>query len=225
MSKFGAKAKQLTSWSYSRYALYTECPAKAKYKFIDKLPEPPAPAMERGNKIHKLAEDYTKGLIKKLPPELKLYKHEFEILKNSKPVVEESWCFKNDWSETVWNDWAGCWVRIKVDAGCLDEQDLYVIDHKTGKPREGYEEQLSLYALAGMLKYPHIKQVHTQLWYLDHAQDPVAMTYDIKQREDLRKDWEKRVSPMLNDTRFTPKPSYKCQYCAFSKAKGGPCKF
>lgn len=217
--------QQIKSWSYSRYALHTECPAKAKYKFLDKLPEPPAPAMERGNKIHKLAEDYTKGEIKKLPPELKLYKDQFEELRRSKPMVEESWTFRQDWSETTWNDWNGAWCRIKVDASCLDETELYVIDHKTGKPRDGYEEQLSLYALGGMLKFPHIEMVHTQLWYLDHDIEPVAKSYSIKEFKDLKVGWEKRVKPMLSDTRFSPKPSHKCQWCPYSKAKGGPCKF
>lgn len=217
--------KKLTSWSYSRYSQYTQCPASAKYKFLDKLSEPPSPAMERGNQIHKLAEDYTKGIIKKLPTELKFYKDEFAELKKSKPFVEESWTFRNDWSETTWNDWVGAWVRIKVDAGCLEEDILHIIDHKTGKPKDNYEEQLSLYGVGGFLKYPHVAEIKTYIWYIDHDIPPVEKTYKASQFKTLQKDWEKKVKPMMADTRFSPKPGNHCRWCAFSKAKGGPCKF
>lgn len=220
-----AKPTKITSWSYSRYDLYNKCPAKAKYKFIDKLPEPPAPAMERGNVIHKLAEQYTKGELKKLPQELKLFEEEFKELRKSNPIVEQTWAFRSDWSPTVWNDWSGCAVRIKTDAACVDDDTLYVIDHKTGKKREGYELQLSLYALGGLLTYPDIKKVSTQLWYLDEGGDPIVKGYEVTQLPELKADWERRVQPMLNDTRFAPKPSNECRWCPFSKSKGGPCKF
>lgn len=216
--------KLITSWSYSRFSVYDKCPAKAKYKFIDKLPEPPAPAMERGNVIHKLAEEYTKGNIKKLPTELKLFKDEFAELKKSKPMVEESWAFTKTWAKTVWNDWAGCVLRIKVDAACIDGTDLHIIDHKTGKKREGYEEQLSLYAVGGGLMFPRIKRIFTHLWFLDSG-DTVEKEYDAKNVPNLQADWDKKVKPMMSDTRFSPKPSHECRWCPYSKSKGGPCKF
>lgn len=216
--------KKITSWSYSRYAQYDKCPAAAKYKFLDKLPEPPSPAMDRGNKIHKLAEDYTKGLIKKLPIELKLFEDQFVELKKSKPQVEQTWAFKEDWSQTRWNDWQDCKVRIKVDASCLDDVTLYVIDHKTGKLRDGYDDQLELYAGTAMLVHPHVKEVNTQMWFLDSG-DVVERVYKAKDGKAIIKGWEKKVTPMLNDTRFSPKPGNHCRWCHFSKSKGGPCKF
>jgi len=219
------KPTTITSWSYSRYSTYEACPAKAKYKFIDKLPEPGSPAMERGNAIHKLAERYTKGELGKLPTELKLFSDQFKTLKNSKPVVEETWAFTKDWEKTTWNDWNGCAVRIKTDAYCRDGNTLYVIDHKTGKQRDGYEAQLSLYALGAMYNFPDIKTVSTQLWYLDQGGDPVTMDYGIADFSKLKKDWDRRTKPMLNDTRFAPNPGNACRWCTFSKSKGGPCKF
>lgn len=227
MAKFGTGkvAKQkITSWSYSRYSCYMECPAKAKYKFIEKLPEPSSPAMARGSEIHQLAEDYTSGKIKRMPKELALFKEEFTELKKCKPMLEETWAFTSDWEETTWNDWNGCALRIKTDASLVDGTDLYVIDHKTGKKRDGYGEQLDLYALGGMLKFPHVKTVHTQLWYLDSGEQ-VVEEYSSKDMKKLQKGWDKKVHPMLNDTLFSPKPNHTCRWCAFSKSKGGPCKF
>lgn len=215
---------KITSWSYSRYACWKECPAKAKYKFIDKMKEPSAPALERGNIIHKLAEDYTLGKIKKLPPELAKFKDQFAELKKSKPQVEQTWAFKADWSQTRWDDWNGCALRVKTDANCLDDDTLYVIDHKTGKLRDGYDDQLSLYAGTGMLVFPHVKEVNTQMWFLDSG-DVVEKTYKVTEQKVIIADWEKRTKPMLADTRFAPKPGNHCRFCHFRKSNGGPCKF
>ncbi len=216
--------KKITSWSYSRYACYTECPAKAKYKFIDKLEEPKGPAMERGNVIHKLAEKYVLGKFKKLPKELALFKDQFAELKKSKPQVEQTWAFRANWSETTWNDWKGCAVRIKTDAACLEDTTLYVIDHKTGKLRSGYDEQLSLYAGGGTLKYPHVKEVVTQMWFLDSG-DVVEKTYKASEGKSILAGWDKKIKPMMNDTTFKPKPGNACRFCHFKKANGGPCQY
>ena len=202
---------KITSWSYSRYATYEECPAKAKYKFIEKLKEPSAPAMERGNDIHKLAEKFTKGELKKLPPELKLFTEQFKELKKSSPVVEESWSFRRDWSQTTWDDWTGCWLRVKVDAACAETNTGYIIDHKTGKQRDGYDTQLSLYALSGFLINPTWEEINTQLWFLDSG-SIVEKMYKKEEAASLKKEWEKRVTPMLNDTRFAPKPGNGCRF-------------
>jgi hypothetical protein len=113
---------------------------------------------------------------------------------------------------------------VKTDAACLDEQTLYVIDHKTGKFRGGYDEQLSLYAGTGMLKYPHIKEVNTQMWFLDSG-DVVEKTYKVTEGKSILAGWEKKVKPMLNDTTFPPRPGNACRYCHFKKSNGGPCKY
>ena len=70
--------KKITSWSFSRYAEYKKCPLAAKFKFIDKIQEPPNDAMARGAAIHKLAEDYIKGKVLKLDPALKSFEETFK---------------------------------------------------------------------------------------------------------------------------------------------------
>lgn len=146
-------------------------------------------------------------------------------------VVEDQWAFTNTWGETAWNDWVKCWVRIKVDcAHHLDEETLRVRDWKTGKFREEmneeYLEQLELYALTALLLHPHIQKVETELVYLDEGK--IFKAPKVYTRADipaLKKLWEKRVTPMLKDKRFAPRPNNKCRWCHFSKSKGGPCKF
>lgn len=231
---------KVTSWSFSRYVDYTTCPARFKYKHLDKLPEPPSPAMERGTAIHKLAEDYVKGALAKLPQELAQFKAEFARLKKEKiKFVEEQWAYRADWAHTMWNDWTGCWLRVKMDVAYINVEHnaLVPIDHKTGKFREEknaeYLTQLELYGLAGLVQHPTVDVVSPRLWYLDQGrvypdpeQDEPEIEYFRKDEAALKKKWTARVKPMFNDTTFRPTPSDAgCRYCHYRKANGGPCKY
>lgn len=239
--------KPLTSWSFSRYQDYQTCPAKAKYKHIDRLKEPPSEAMQRGADIHEMCEHYVKGTLAKLPPELKLMKDEFARLrkmykaKKLPMIVEDNWAFTKDWDETQWNDWVNCWVRIKLDCAHYETPTLLVItDWKTGKPNDykkaEYMEQLELYALAALLMSAvEDVTVEPRLGWLDTGEMyPAERERTQYTRADLKAlmtKWNKRVKPMMSDTRFAPKPSaFGCRYCYFGqqgKAKGGPglCKY
>ena len=236
----------LTAWSFSRYTAYKECPAKLKYSAIDKISEPSNTAMQRGNAIHQMAENYIKGTLKVLPPELKLFKDELAKLKKmfkadpGSMIVEQQWAFSKAWGDSSWFDMATCWARIKMDCGHHeDDTTLIVTDWKTGKFREHeviiYTEQLELYALSAMLLHPHIETVRPRLVYLDQdlvwdgpPNKPLVFTRtDIPA---LKKAWEKRVKPMLADTIFAPRPNSKCKWCFYGqsgKVKGGPglCKY
>ena len=251
-----ASAK-LKSWSFSRYSKYRECPLAFKLSALDKIPEPKNAAMERGNLIHTTAEKYIKAEIPvKVPAELSAFADLFkELRKQYKSrvagiTVEDDWALTKSWERTVWNDWNGCWVRIKLDcSGNENPDDLDITDWKTGKFREEkneeYVEQLELYALAGLLLHPHVKSVRPRLVYLDvptvyptpglkrtpHSEPEKELVYTRDDIPKLKKLWEKRVKPMFTDKRFAPKPNSNCVWCFYGQAgiakKGGPglCKF
>lgn len=235
--------KPLTSWSFSRYSDWRACPLKAKLKHIDKISEPPNAAMQRGNDIHHMAENYVKGTLPKLPKELALFKQDFADLrkrykaKKEPMIVEDQWAFTKTWEETRWNDWAGCWVRIKLDVAHYEGNVLYKTDWKTGKYSDykvaEYNEQLELYALASLLMSRREDVVvHPRIGWLDEgfytsptdkAGNELSYTKDDQSR--LMKEWNKRVTPMMSDTRFAPKPNATCKWCFYGqagKAKGGP---
>lgn len=239
--------KQLTSWSFSRYSDYKQCPLKAKLKHIGKISEPPNEAMARGAQIHNLAEDFIKGKVPKLAPELKLFEKEFKRLRamfkkiSQSMVVEDNWAFTKDWDETAWNNWTACWVRIKLDCAHHEEDTVLVVtDWKTGKFRpeqnEEYVEQLELYALSALLLHDHIEEVRPRLAYTDlgriypDGQTEPIMSYSRADIPKLKKAWEKRVKAMMNDTTFAPRPNDKCKWCWYGQSKksaGGPglCKY
>jgi|SRR6267378_1418017 len=229
--------KNITSWSFSRYNVYRKCPAMAKYKFIDKIQEPGSAAMDRGTAIHKMAEDYVKGSIKKLPAELNQFKDDFTALKKQKvKFMEESWTFRKDWSLTAWNDWNGAWLRVKLDVAYINTEHnvLVPIDYKTGKykpeSQEEYTEQLELYAMAGLVQVPTVDAVSPRLWYLDHGivhpnPEEEEMVFERKQLPYLQKLWIGKTKKMLSDTVFKPTPGNACRFCHFRKENSGPCKF
>jgi RecB family exonuclease len=235
------KQVKITSWSFSRYRDYVQCPAKAKFKHVDKLKEPSNAAMERGTAIHKLAEDFVKGVLKKLPPELNAFKEDFtreaKLYKSKQwPVfVEDSWTLKADWTETQWNDWAEAWLRVKLDYAEFTEcGTLVVVDHKTGKQRPddeaAYVEQLQLYALAGLILVREAQRVKPMLRYLDEGTifppvDEDPLIYERADLDKLKKLWLKKTKKMLADTRFDPTPNAKCRWCHFRKSNGGPCQY
>ena len=230
------KSKQLTSWSFSRYSDYRQCPLKTKLKHIDHLKEPANLAMERGADIHKKAEFYLKGVIARMPVELKLFSQLAKTMriifeKQNGILVEETWAFTKSWEKTRWDDWTNCWLRIKLDcAYFVTPNHLNIYDWKTGKFRidsaTEYLEQLELYALGALLLYPNVTQVTPQLIYLDSGQryPENSLTFFQEDVENLKKQWVKRTRAMLTDVRFAPRPNRFCGWChyrASNKANGG----
>lgn len=218
-------AQRFTAWSFSRYSTWSKCPFQAKCKFIDKLPEPPSPALDRGDKIHKLAEAFVKGPVRApVPEELETFAAEFKVLRAKKAKTELQLAFTVNWEPCEWFA-KDAWVRIVADALLRKTSTvLRIIDYKTGKMREESKDQLGLYAIAGFSEDPKLKQVHGELWYLDQGED-IILPFDRKQCDDLKTEWSDKVAPMMADTCFVPRPNNNCRWCAFSKAKGGPCKF
>lgn len=228
-------APQLTSWSYSRWSIYDQCPLKAKLTFIDKIPTPPVPAMDRGNIIHKESENYVDGTVKKLPESLKTFDNEYKELrklhKKGDVYVELNLNFDKHWN-LVLDKWStDIWCRVKIDIVILkDDQVIHVTDVKTGKVKdEGYLAQLDLYALAIFLAFDDVDTVIVDLWFVDHGvikpDEDRPITYAHTEIERLKKGWEKRVKKMLADRKFIATPNQFCDWCPFTKSKLGNCKY
>lgn len=220
-------SERITQWSFSRWETYTQCPAKARFKYLLKLPDPSGPAAERGTQYHKLAEDFVLKKLPRLPVELKDFHQEFTALRAARGVkCEMEWAFTAQWQPTGWFD-RDCWARIKTDV--LRPQGTKraaIVDHKTGKIREDkHQKQLKLYAVGGFYQYPKLEAIDVELWYLDH-QHILEGQFTREQLPELQQEWEALVQPMLTERRFKPTPSAdSCKWCPYAKDKGGPCRF
>ena len=229
-SNAGTRVEPLKAWSFSRLNKYETCPRSAKYAYIDKVPEPKAPPLIRGSKIHKLGENYVKAAKPgRLPKELSQFRAEFKQLRADGGVAEQQWAFDKVW---IASDWFGSdtWLRVVADAHYFEHDNdgnadtLVVIDYKTGKKKGdgAYEDQLALYATAGFCMF-EVDTVRVELWFLDSG-DIVEDTYKAREVPALKKRFEKRSARMLKDTTFAATPCFACNWCSFHAAKGGPCE-
>ena len=219
--------QQFTTWSYSAYAQWRECPRKAYYARIMELAQPSSPQMDRGTAIHQLAQDFVEGKRVGIPDELKKFEAQFTMLRDAKAGCEQNWGFTSSWQPCGFFD-PDVWLRVKCDATYVAKQSavdtVVIIDHKTGKIYDEHHDQLELYATAGFIMFPYARKIIAQDWYLD--QDAmIEDVFESRQSKQLREKWNKNVEPYFADTIFPCCPSPRCRYCAFSKANLGPCDF
>jgi putative RecB family exonuclease len=240
------------AWSYSRWTDYERCPQLFKFKVIEKRPEPSNEYMERGQRIHQLAEVALLKPKTKIPADLKRVAKEIKLLRSLKAEPEGMLTFTDQFKgKTGWFA-KDAWARIKVDAktrvtyyealtdiapdevgqgqrGQLDKltSGLWVVDWKTGqfKP-ERSADQVELYALGAYLDDPVAEFVIVSLIFIDFGR-AVHAYYDLsaKQLARLKDKWLKKIAPMQKDTVFRPKPGPQCSWCFFGKSKGGPCRY
>jgi hypothetical protein len=215
----------IKQWSLSRYKDYKKCPRYAKYKHVDRLKEPPNDAMARGLQVHKLAE-LTAMKKQKIPPELRRFEAEFKMVQKTTPIVEEKWAFTEKWTPT---EFFAPDVKVRVVCDLVypeSDNELVIVDHKTGKKYEDHIEDISLYGLGGFIQFPNAQSIRAEFWYLDLPEDnKTSVTFVRSQMAEIKKEWAKKTKPMLSDKTFAPRANSFCKWCIFSKGKGGPCQF
>lgn len=211
------------SWSYSGLTDYEKCPLLFKLRRIDRLPEPPSPALERGKATHTKAEQYLLSEVDvPLPSEFYAFDWLLTAIKDQRTgySVEEKWGFDSSW---VYADWREAWLRVVADVIVYyDDQTAEIIDWKTGREYDSHADQGRLYGLTTLCKYPETSEVNVRFVYTDSG---AQRTWTVRRHdvERMQEYWTKRATPLLEATEFPPTPGDHCKWCAFSKRKGGPC--
>lgn len=222
--------RRITSWSFSALQVFESCKYHSKLARLDKVPDlQPKTAADRGTAIHQEAEDYVTG---KAPftNNLRFFKEDLTALaahfSAGRVVCEQEWGFDTRWAHA---EWRAAWLRLKCDAVCfLSETHAVVIDYKTGK-RFGNEikhaEQLQLYAVTALLRYPALDKVTCELWYFDQN-ELASFTMKRSQLGKYLKLFDRRGVAMTSETEFKPNPNiHSCKYCPYGPARQGDCKF
>lgn len=222
-----AFVRTFTAWSWSRYSDHKRCPAFAKYRHLDKLPEPKAPALERGGIIDGYAQAFLEGRTRKLAAELASFRAGFTALKAAGADAQLKLAVDRSWQLVDFKDWNRAWGRMVLDASFYEPKPrrVHVIDFKTGRIYPENEEQLELYSLPMFVKYPDAKDVKVRLWYTDHGEEKGVRVYPRSAFARLKKGWERRLVPMLTDKKFPPRPGDHCNRCHYRKSNGGPCQY
>jgi putative RecB family exonuclease len=217
-----------TTWSFSRWNTWDTCPFQYKCKFIDKLPDPPSPAMARGDAVHKaLAAHLTSPA--PLPPEVTdPFQKQIvaEMKAHDQKLVEQKWAYDASWGPTGYFG-KTTWLRAIADVALLyDDSSVEVIDWKTGKRYGSNDDQMELFALTTFKHFPGRTRngVKTTLVYLDAGSEEPA-EFKASDVDRLRAKWDDRAKRMLSDRQFLPRPNDKCKFCRFSRSNNGPCRF
>jgi len=209
-------------WSFSQWETYNSCPAKWKFKSVLKLPGlPPGPAAARGKLIHGTVEGYIKGadatvLHEAIKPK---YIPVFDEFRGNPTTLCE-----DDTKRTLTSIVPGTAVITIFDVSREAGSALVVGEWKSGKPKDTHPDQRSLYALSA-LTLPGIESAKVTTYYLEDTAPPAETVMSKETAESDRVVWVKRVEQMQTDEYCAPKPALHCNWCDYSKKKGGPCVF
>lgn len=215
-------------WSWSQLSIYETCPLQAKFKYIDRVPEPPRKQAMRGDETHKMLEDFVNGK-GKLSSEFEHFRGPLQDAaewpaKNRLTEVKEM--FDSNWQLT--QDRNQQWLVIKSDLKLRGDGFSLVVDYKTGK-RFGNElkhyQQKQLYGISEVCVNPDVEEVVCEIWYLDLPKDNVwSTTFKPSSLLAAREQINRRVETMMTDKVFRHRANKEtCKWCPYSPRGNGHC--
>ena len=214
--------KRPKRWSYSSLSTYNQCPLKWKFSYIDNIAWPSSAAMERGTRMHLMAEEFVNGKVSFIAPEIKRVGPTLLLLKGLGAKTEHTWLLDRNWQPVEHQDDA--WVKAIVDVHYLINDVLFVKDHKSGQMYDDHKAQLELYSIMGLQSYPEVKRAESSAIYFDAGVEGNEGSVIRSMVPNLIKKWHGAATIMMEDDEFTARPSnYNCKWCPFSAKKGGPC--
>ncbi len=217
---------RIKAGSNSRLTVYETCPYRAKLAYVERVECPKrliSDALNRGNRVHTAAEDFTTGARSDLIAELKNFNSEFlelkKLFQQKQVVIEKMWCFNEGWNSISDIKYDEIWLRVKLDAAVfLDNETVVAIDYKTGKRYRNelkHGNQCQLYQLAVFLRYPQVQNIITELWYTD-LNEIHSMKFTRAQGLRFLEGFNTRLLRMTTDEEFKAKPSnWNCRWCPY----------
>ncbi len=203
-------------WSYSLLSTHERCPLQCFVKYVSKeLPYVETEPARRGNAVHKALEDFGKGALKQLPPDMPYQKYMDNIKScDGLKYYEYQVGITRDWKPTSFFA-KNVWGRCKLDVAIIDNDNAIIIDWKTGKPWEDPFE-LKIQALCLSVAHPHIKNIAGfYVWLKDNKYGEV---YELNDIDEYKEDVEDRVRKIEQlDWRATK--NKLCPWCTFEVCK------
>lgn len=169
-------------------------------------------------------------------PEIQRLVKNLRKLKNVKTqesiVLDSSWQRISQFTKNAWG-------RLKLDVLRFSGKGAEVIDWKSGnidkskgviRERDEYHDSMRAYQLGVLSAFPLVQRCDATMAFLDappKLDNPFKSLKVLERRDlpDAKEAWENKISPMLHDTIFAPRPGYYCSWCPFSGKlrKGAPC--
>lgn len=208
--------------SYSRLNTFENCPAQFDYLYVSKsVRSASSEAIEYGDRIHKLLEDYALDNVKleELSEEghLALCKWgnivDIIMSRPGDKYIEHQMAVNENLEPTGWFD-DDVFFRGIADVLVVDGETAYCLDYKTGKVRES-PTQLQLFAAMIFWHFPQVQKVKTSFLFL-RFDKTINATYERRFLEPLWGALKPRIDKVHDTIElgvFDAKPSGLCPWC------------
>lgn len=213
-------------YSYTQFSTFNKCPAKFKYKYLDKLriPKPPAPAAARGLEVHKSIEEYLRKEKDTVHEAVAFYGTFLTALRDAPIKIEAPFGLDEKFEYVPYDD-PNAVIRGFIDCYLEDDESLHVYEWKTGKFYPEHEDQRLLYAIAALQMAPKQEAVEVMGVYLDQKAN-AQRTYYRAVLDGYIHFFKLELDKVRGATEFPPQPNYLCRFCEYSSmANKGPCQF
>ena len=210
----------MINYSPNMLKTFKSCPLKYKFKYIDKISLPQKSSFfEKGKKVHALANYYLKGLdISKFEPTLNPEEAKaWNILKTNE-------FFNKTYVNSEYN--LSCkigdfWIGGRLDAIVMENDNLYILDYKTGSipqnPETDYQTMVYLLCLSGA---PFITpQNNLKFVYIDLKNNQNCV---IDFNQDIKSEYEKAIVQICSSIENAQYPEdiehqKMCNFCEYKK--------
>lgn len=209
--------------SYSSIKKHRECPRAYALSYISKVPDPPTAAMDRGTRLHKLAEDYMNaGAEVPVPYALKKIALRLYQMREHGSAAEAVWLLDHEWEPV--EDQQRAKVKAVIDVHKMGGDNvLRLHDYKSGREYASHADQLELYAAVGLRKYRDADRAEASAIYIDTGHESPSRSIIRDMLPYIIGKWQGHVERVDNDHEFLPTPGGHCERCAYASKNGGPC--
>lgn len=214
------------AWSYSALKSFETCPKKHyEENVLKNWPQQPSEAMSWGNDVHKAFEKYVDNG-EPFPIGMRQFKDIGDVFKNATgaKLVEQKLALNENFNPVTWFA-KTVWVRTIVDLAMINDNKCVVVDYKTGKRKEDFD-QLALMAAVMFNQAEELEEITAFFVWLaeyDPEKPRECLSMVTYTRDELPSLWErfqKREEEYQNafgTTNFPAKPSGLCRrWCPVS---------
>lgn len=214
-------------FSYSKINTYNICPRKYEFSYIDFYPRKgSSDVVLKGTLLHKMIElyindkdyniPYEKEFLSLKEEDFNAFKEDFEKIKEQ-PLIKQLKKMKDSCEINVEQKLTNVFENFifsgNTDTLVKNEKKLIIIDYKTGKVNQNFE-QLEFYALVSSYLYPEVQDFLLILSFVSHEQD-LKITLKKEDMFKIENKLIKYISNINNSIKFDKKVGPLCNYCDY----------
>ncbi len=239
-SRLGVVPMSNSPLSFSKIEQWGWCPRMWYFRYVQRLPEMPSPAAERGKRWHEAVAETVQAMVQGEPAQDVMRRHvalapdpeEGEEMERALAAFASRW--RPSPSSTLFVEeplelalGGGESLRMRLDLAEVQEEDgltsVAVTDFKTnwGRFEAAGNRQLLLYS-AGARQRWAAGSVEARLWFLRYSRSPCSSFHSSLDLEAEALDWARRqveeirgAMDLPEEVGFPATPSNRCDWCSY----------